>query len=139
MDKFPNNSESSHENMPIDIKSGAVNIISEKAGLKHKHKMHVKVFRNAYEHHAQIYYDENCNYMFGFISLKKCQIEADKSLRRINVVSRCGQTTSSTGLSFEFDDEEALQEWTEALTPGEELSVGSEFSPQISPYQNRRN
>lgn len=123
---------------PIDIKSGAVTILQDIGTEAIKYNMYLKVFKNSYEHHVQIYTDGKYIFLDDYVSLRKCRIVVSEEIRRISVIgSSCGQ--EHTCLAFEVQHEEDILEWVAALTSSSDLCfASSEFSPQISPIARRK-
>lgn len=124
----------------IDIKSGEINIILADGEKQIKHRVHMKVFRNTYEHHVQIYTDSEHNFTFGYISLRKCAV---KVIDNSNVICVSGSKANGCGsiindsVMLEAKNEKDTQEWLRSLTPSSQLCV-SEFSPNPSPQTKRR-
>lgn len=120
----------------IDIKSGEVNILLEKNGETTKHKMHMKVFRNTYEHHAQIYTDSEYMFTFDFISLRNCEVMVNENSNIVRISGcKTGHRRSVTNDCFLFEAKNVsdAREWFTSLTPSKQLRRGSEFSPCPSP------
>ena len=118
--------------LQIDIKSGRIMLIQASNGKQVKHTMFMKIFRNEYEHHAQLYTDSDYRFMFGYISMRKCKIYTAVGSNEIVIYnsekhSACPE--SSQGLVFEVEKYDQVFEWVEALTPDEELPKISDLSP----------
>lgn len=113
----------------IDVKAGNIFVHSSANGASLKSKLFMTVFKNTYEHHAQIYTDDHCKYMYGSISLRKCVVQL-RGVKQITVTSGARRINDVTqGLSFEAYSHEDALEWIEALTPSADLCPDSEFSP----------
>lgn len=126
----------SHESDNIDVKTGVIFvIISIKDNKFTKSKMYMKVFKNSYEHHAQIFTDTEHRFTFGSFSLRNCRLVVDGDTRRISITNH---NISGDEFMFEAETLTELQEWVESLTPNTELSMSSEYSPEPSPQFGKR-
>lgn len=124
------------ESSIIDVKSGEIYISLDHKGKTLKHKMHMKVFRNAYEHHAQIYTDSEHMFTFDFISLRNCTVKVNENSKTVRVTGGkfggCRLYEKNCFL-FEAKNVDEAREWLASLTPSTHLRRGSEFSPCPSP------
>lgn len=125
----------------IDVKSGEIFLMQDKGGIKIKHKMYMKVFRNEYEHHAQIYTDAGFMYLNDVMSLRNCDVTVDKQLNRITITSEniaIRSVAAYKRVLLEANSQAETLEWEQSLTPSDGLQPCSEFSPQVSPMTSKR-
>lgn len=106
----------------VHVKSGKIFIVQGTAGRTVlKCRLHMKIFKSDYQHHAYIYTDEECTFTFGFINLRKCSVELDEISKRLDIsdIKDSGNFCSDTngGLSFEVASLTDAREWLEYLTP----------------------
>ena len=130
------------ESCSIDVKSGDVFVLIQNAGKRIKHKMHMKVFRNGYEHHALLYSDSKQTFMNGCISLRRSTVQRKESNIVCvygGVMNNCRSLIADANcFAFEATSEGDAIEWLASLTPSTNLSCGSEFSPCPSPILPRK-
>lgn len=127
----------------IDVKSGDIFIQIPNDEKQIKHKMHMKVFKNGYEHHALLYSDSKHTFMNGFISLRKSTIQVKKGSNHVcifgGVMYNCRSVVADANcFAFEASSNNEAMEWLASLTPSGNLSCGSEFSPCPSPIMSRK-
>lgn len=117
----------------IDVKSGAIYFIHDGKNVKAgKHKVYLKVFKNIYEHHIQIYTDSEYKIMLGYLSLRKCRIQVTESTNLIYIVNeKTDEQISNTGIVLEALTKQDLHEWVSCLTPNPSMA-DSELSPHAS-------
>lgn len=121
----------------IDVKSGEIFIIQNlgRVGKTTRSKMYMTVFKNDYEHHAQIYTDSDHRFSFGNFSLRKCEVHANETERTLSINSQ----HRNNGLFFEVKTTEEVRDWMKSLTPSADLSnFGSDFSPFPSPLVGKK-
>lgn len=115
----------------IDLKSGAITMIPKHKGDDTlKCTMYMKVFKNTYEHHAQLYTDARYVKLYSVISLRNCHIEANEDEKTVQIRTF---SKDQTLLMFEAENVTDVREWVKSLTPSDNLGINSEFSPQHSP------
>lgn len=128
----PMSNNNQHEGITqIDLKSGAISILPKRKGASQMCKMYMKVFKNSYEHHAQIYTDARYASIDSVISLRNCQIEANEAEKTVTITSKT--FLKKVLLKFEAENVADVREWLKSLTPSDTLGINSEFSPQQSP------
>jgi hypothetical protein len=119
----------------IDIKSGRIMLKQMSNGKRAKHSMFMKIFRNEYEHHAQLYTDSDYKFMYGYISMRKCKIYNSFEKNEIIICSsekkHSGGSNESKGLVFEVEKIEDVSSWMDALTPDVDMPTVSELSPLV--------
>ncbi|KAL4222464.1 hypothetical protein ACF0H5_018504 [Mactra antiquata] len=113
----------------IETKSGFIILRVEKNGVVSKNKLFMKVFKQGYEHSAQIFTDDSCCYMYGWLSLRKC-VATLKGSRQITIQTDSKKNLNQ-GLSFEAESDTDASEWIETLTP-------TIPSPWLSPSSAKR-
>lgn len=119
----------------IDIKSGEICLVLETNGEVVKHKMYMKIFKNSYEHHAQLYTDAEYTSLKYALSMRNCSIQVDEPKKRIAVHVADGSPNISNYL-FEVNSAEEILDWVKSLTPDPDLVKGSMFSP-ASPKRSK--
>lgn len=118
----------------IDVKTGDIFVILANEGRPMKSKMYMKVFKNAYEHHAQLFTDSDHKHPFGFISLSKCTLLVDEQARTISIASK---NTNLKGLLLEAKTLEDIHSWAESLSPNLDLSCDSEYYSEPRSFANQ--
>lgn len=123
------------EKQEIDIKSGKIFLIQNYDKKQQKHKIYMKVFRNTYEHHAQMYSDSDYKFMYGYISMRSCKVSNKPGTNAIIISNNKKIMDSKTGneFIFEVENSEDVSGWMEALTPND-LPLHSELSPGASTF-----
>ncbi|KAL4235044.1 hypothetical protein ACF0H5_006682 [Mactra antiquata] len=122
----------------IDVMTGEIYVVPEIENNNNiiKSKMYMKVFKNAYEHHAQIYTDSEHRHTFGFLSLRNCCLRVNKEDRIICIVIK--KDSGTTEFTFEAESQKDVDEWVTSLTPDKHLSLKSHYSPEPSPLIGRK-
>lgn len=125
----PRKCRTKNKSLEIDIKSGKIFLIQSNDGKQVRHKIYMKVFRNTYEHHAQMYTDSDYKFMYGYVSMRTCKVTNTPGTNEITIHSDKMIEGSTRGLVFEVENHEDVAGWIDALRPNIDLPSVSELSP----------